>query len=936
MEPKSTLILTKLRPPAARSRAVSRARLLQRLSMAPETDLALVCAPAGYGKTSLLVEWAHELQQDGVALAWYSLDENDNSPLVFGSYLIASLEQALGSGGGLEPVGQVLRASPEVDLLQLLPTVINTIDTAQKPVILVLDDYHLIRTPAIHRVVEFIIHHRPENLHLAIGSRSNPPLPLARLRAKGHLVELRAADLRFTDEETGRFLRDAMHLDLPTRLTNRLAEQVEGWAAGLQLAALSLPGRPDPERLIANFTGGHKRLAEYLLEEVVNLLPEQLQSFLLFTSILERMSAPLCDAILERENSAALLDQLEQENLFLITLDEESTPAAGARWYRYHHLFRDFLQTWLNRTQPERASVLHRAAAGWLAEHGALSEAVYHAFRCEDWSFAADFVEQHSFALIVQSEIATIYEWCAAFPETVLRSRPTLCVFQALALAYRFQGKQRARVEARLQQAEQALAAQPSPEQPVAVEELAAVVQTFLAMIPDPYVDAHRQLDLAQARLNRWPPGDPARFPWLLIAGYAYLALYQPDAAKAVFDQALPLALQSGLYFGMLEVTFHLARLAYSQGQLDSVLEICQKMQEELTAILQSSSLTLPALGCLEVATGCVLLEQNHLEEAEKCLRQGLDRMGWGMNPYYLMTVYLALFRLYEIQGRWAEADACLDTLDRLWPDIQLMTRGFRVQSRLRFQQDDPKAVEMARDWLQRYRSSLGDAFPVSGLGPIGSAEAYYQANLTWARLQIVLNQRQMAQQLQQSPFNLNIQKQYAHENGLYGREIELTLLDAQMFYQQGNEAQALATLEQALIIGRAGGYVRVFDQSAILDSLLHLAIKRGVYPIYGNEILSAIRSTRGREAETIFGAKHARGSVEGKAMHEIVEPLSEREMEVLRMIASGATNQAIAERFVITVGTVKSHIHHIFGKLDARNRTEAVAQARKLGLITQ
>ena len=551
---------------------------MRRLSLEPCTDLALVCAPAGYGKTTLLVEWARQLQQNGVALAWYALDESDNSPLVFGSYLIASLEQAPGSGEGLELVRQVLRASPEIDLLQILPTVINTIDAIQRPVVLVLDDYHLIRTPAIHRAVEFLVHHRPENLHLAIGSRSNPPLPLARLRAKGHLIELRAADLRFTDEETGRFLRDSMQLDLPVELANRLAEQVEGWAAGLQLASLavqgelSLPGRPDPEHLIATFTGGHKRLAEYLLEEVVNQLPEQTQSFLLYTSILERLSAPLCDAILKRADSAALLDQLEQANLFLTALTDETTFGADAGWYRYHHLFRDFLHTWLNRTQPERASALHRAAAGWLDEHGSLSEAAYHAFRCGDWAFAADFVEQHSFVLIVQSEIATIYEWCAAFPEAVLRSRPTLCVFQALALAYRFQGKQRARVEARLQQAKEALAALPGPDQKLAVDWLSAVVQTFLAMIPDPHADAHRQLELVQVRLNGCPPGDPGRFPWLLIAGYAYLALYQPEAARAAFEQALPLARQSGLYFGMIEVTFHLARLLYSQGQLDSYI----------------------------------------------------------------------------------------------------------------------------------------------------------------------------------------------------------------------------------------------------------------------------------------------------------------------------------------------------------------------------
>ncbi len=660
----------------------------------------------------------------------------------------------------------------------------------------------------------------------------------------------------------------------------------------------------------------------------------RLQSFLLYTSILERLSAPLCDAILKRADSTTLLDQLEQANLFLTALTDETTFGADAGWYRYHPLFRDFLHTWLSRTQPERASALHRAAAGWFAEHGSLSEAADHAFRCGDWAFAADFVEQHSFALIVQSEIATIYEWCAAFPEAVLRSRPTLCVFQALALSYRFQGKQRSRVVARLQHATEALVALPSPDKKLAVDWLSAVVQTFLAMIPDPHTDAHRQLELAQVRLHGCPPGDPSRFPWLLIAGYAYLALTQPQAAKAAFEQALPLARQSGLYFGMVEVTFHLARLSYSQGQLDSTLEICQKMQEELAALLQPSGLALPALGCLEVAAGCVLLEQDHLEEAEQRLRQGLDRMGWGMNPYYLMTAYLALVRLYEIQGRWAESSACLDQLDRLWPDIQLITQGYRMQAELRSHRDDPNVVERARDWMRRYRSSMGEHFPASGLGPIGSAEAYYQANLIWVRMQIVFNQNQQTPIHLDLQENLEFQVQHAHENGLVGREIELILLQAQMAYQQGNEEQALAALEQALNTHRPAGYVRVFDQSTMLDHLLQLVKKRGICPTDVDEILSAIRSTRGREVETAFSAEPMRESFKGMETGEMVEPLSDRELEVLHMIASGATNQAIAERFVITVGTVKSHIHHIFGKLDARNRTDAVAQARKRKLL--
>ena len=934
METSTSLILTKFRPPATRSRAVSRSRLLQRLSLEPATDLVLVCAPAGYGKTTLLLEWIHNLQKAGTVVAWYSLDESDNIPGTFGAYLIASLGQALGPGSGLEPVGQVLRASPEVDLQTLLPTVINAVCAFNREVVLVLDDYHLIRNPIIHQVVDFLLNHRSENMHLAIGSRSNPPLPVARLRAKNRLIELRINDLRFTDQETVRFLHDTMQLDLPPDASNRLAEQVEGWAAGLQLAALSLMAREDKDFRFFTFTGGHRQLVEYLLEEVVNQLPEALQAFLLYSSILERMSESVCDAVLDMENSAALLKQIEQLNLFVIALDDE-TP--GVQWYRYHRLFQDFLQTWLSRSQPDQSSVLHRKAADWFAEHGLLREAAFHAFRSGDWSITADFVEKNSFTLIIQSEIATIYEWCSAFPDEVLRRRPLLSIFLGLALAYRFQGKNRARVEACIQQANQALVKMNDTDQALMSHEMAAFVQTFLAMIPDPVIDTQRLMNLAQSRLSVYPPGEFGRFPWLLIMGYADLVLNQPDAAKLSFEEALPLALKSGLYFGFVEAVFHLARLTHSQGQLRESLEICSKGQTEFSELTRQStdrfkstsqSTQIPALGCLDVAAGCILLELGHLEEADQHLRQGLDRMGWGINPFYLMTAYLAQFRLFEIQGNLEQAFACLDHLDSLWPDIQFITQGYRIQTRLQIRPDHPEVVKRARDWLLSYSDLMGGELLLPGLGPIGASEAYYQANLIWSRLQILLGDIEIVK-----PY-LDRQLQCVSEKGLLGREIELRLIQAQMFHQSGEEESALNALKKALIISRRSGHVSIFVQNAILDDLIHRTALKGLYPNDLEQILFTIRVARNRTIDSIVSKPPSGMIQEAMQMSDLVEPLSEREMEILNMVAAGESNQSIAKRLVITVGTVKSHIHHIFGKLGVRNRTEAVTLARKIHLI--
>ncbi len=869
------------------------------------------------------------LRQTGMAVAWYSLDESDNSQEAFGSYLIASLTHALGTDCGLDPVGQLLRTSPETDLRTLLPMVINVISLIEREVVLVLDDYHLIKNPAIHQVLEFLLNYRSDNLHLVIGTRVTPPLAIARLRVKNCLIEVKVPDLRFTIQETQQFLRDAMQLNLSADLASRLAEQVEGWAAGLQLAALSLSGRVAGDFPIAHFNGSHRQLTEYLFEEVLNHLPVELQSFLLYSSVLERMSASICDAVLSLENSASLLRQIEQLNLFIISLDDENSQE---NWYRYHHLFQEFLQAWLSHSQQERIAVLHRKAANWFAMKGLLREAAYHAFRCGDWKFAADFVEQHSFTLIIQSEIATIYEWCTAIPEVVLRKRPKLNIFKGLALAFRFQGKNRARVEACLQQANQALAMMNDPAQAFEIEELTAVVQTLMAMIPNPAGDAQNIRSVAQHRLNAYSAANPGRFTWLLFTGYADLALNHPVEAKQSFDEAIPMALNAGLYFGYIEGTFHLARLTYSQGRLKESLEICRKAQTEFDEVTRSStstqSIELPALGCLDIAAGCVFLEMNDLDEADRLLRQGLKRMGWSMNPFYLMTAYLAQFRLYEVQGRMTEALACLDKLNALWPDLQDITQGFRVQAMLNLQPTRQETIDDAREWLNSYLSVMEGKLPVVGLGPIGTAEVFYQANLIWARLQILLGHPSVVKSF------LEQQIQLAATKVLQGREIELHLIQAQMYHKNDEEKAAFNALEKALQISIKNGHVNVFIQNFLLDELIHRTALEGIHLTNLQQTLNSIRGVRNRKVESGVNTTYDNQMREVPHVDSLVDPLTGRELEILQMVASGVSNQDIARKFVITIGTVKSHLHHIFGKLGVRNRTEAVSQARKLDLI--
>lgn len=906
--PISPIVLTKLRVPVARERTIARARLTDLLAAPNDAGLILVCAPAGYGKTTLLAEWAQSLLKNGAAVIWYSLDPGDDDPIPFKAYLIASFIQALGPIPELTQLAQRLRAAPEMDLKYVLTTIINTILSGERECVLILDDYHLISVAAIHNALAYLCEHRPANLRIALGSRSDPPLPLARLRARGQMLEIRTANLRFKMDETTCFLNELMQLNLSPESVAALEQRTEGWVTGLQLAGLSLTGRPDKEQRIVAFSGSHRYLVEYLMEEVVRRQPDAIQTFLMSTAILERLCAPLCDQILKEDasvsgDSQAVLEYLESTNLFLVPMDEERT------WYRYHHLFRDFLLARLTKSQAERIPTLHRAACEWLAEQALLREAARHAFQTRDWEYAAAFVEQHSFTLIIHSEIATIYEWCSTFPEEVMQRHPMLCLQQGLALAYNFQRKNRTRIEARLHQVEQVLAVLEDQQLASGLGDLSGVVRTFMAFAPDPLADPHELLAIARSMVAAYQEGDPSQFSGLLLNGYAYLALQDAQAAGHALETARQIAVREHLYFGIVETSFNLARLAHSQGQLRRAAEICRQGQADIAAPLPN----LPALGSLDIALGCIFMEQDQLDEAERCLQLGLERMGAGMNPMYLMVAYTALFRLCEIQNRSAEALKYLDHLEAAWPDISFCTDGLWVLHLLRSASHDPATLAKAEHWC--LSASFNDETPLPGLGPLGAAEVYYLARLAWVRAQIALGKAAATRTY------LEQQLKLASARDLNQRVIELSLLDALVSHSEGNLERAHAALERALSLAQPEGYLRVFDQGPALTQLLAQTAQQGSFKEYSRQILAAIGAAEGRAqgqpAQALYG-----------------ETLSERELEVLHLIARGASNQEIADRLVITVGTVKSHINHILAKLDARNRTEAVARARELGLL--
>jgi LuxR family maltose regulon positive regulatory protein len=922
----SPLLLTKISLPAARSRLIPRPRIVGRLMLGSSTGLILVCAPAGYGKSTLLAEWARAERQNGTAVAWYALDPSDDAPVLFGSYLVASLIQALGPNPELAQLGQWLRSSPEYELQRILPSLINSIASSGRGCLLILDDYHMIGSPVIHSAMAYLLEHRPEGLRLALGSRSDPPLPLARLRAGGQLLEVRADGLGFTKDETVRFLQEVMRLDLPEDWIGLLEERTEGWVAGLQLAALALSGRSDKEHVMASFSGSHRYLVEYLLEEVYTRQPEQVQSFLLSTSILDRLYAPLCDAVMGyASGSAAVLERLDQENLFIVALDDD------ACWFRYHHLFRDFLQARLNKARPDSIPALNQAAAEWYSLEGYPQEAVRHALQTRDWEYAAALVEQHGASLMMRGEVSTVYEWSAVFPEKVMLIHPTICLFQSNALLLGHRKKNRLRIEERLRQIEKAAYGMKNKQIGQILAGQAATTRAYLeATTQEPKADPRRQFILAQKALDLLSEDDPARSAVALTIGYAHMALHDANAAFKAMERVKELSMACCNFLGFVEAVFHQSRLAYEQGELRRAESICRQGRITLTEVLDRESPVLPAAGCLDIALGCILLERNQLEEAERNLLDGLNGIGWGMNPYYLMAACVGLFRLREIQGRSGEALEYLIRLEESWPDIDFYPQGLRITHAMRGTPGNPDMLVEADQWNRSFASPLEGDGPLPGMGPLGAAEAYYLAYLDRVRVAVAAGRARDALAYLERQLDL------ASTHGLAHRVIELSLLEAQAAEAEGKNQRSLNALERGLLAVQSEGYLRTFDQGPEVAKLLKAAAGRGISREFIGWILAGIEGEKSRQSGVPQeGAPSQTASRSSRRTSgQILNPLSNREREVFLLMARGVSNREIAEQLVITVGTVKSHVNHILEKLNARNRTEAVARGRDLGLL--
>lgn len=921
------LIGTKLHPPFIRRELVPRPHLQARITEGLGGPLTLVTAPAGFGKTTLV---ASCLTGCGMPVAWLSLDKEDNQARRFLTYLVAALHEADNVVGN--DATQLMAGLQQVSPEMVLTSLVNELDSIEGEIALVLDDYQFITSPAVHEVVAFLLEHCPGTLHLVIASRSDPPLPVTRLRARGQTVELRAADLRFGEAEAAQFLNDIMGLHLEAGAVELLEERTEGWIAGLQMAALSVQGREDVGSFVREFAGTNRYIMDFMLEEVLAREPEEVQTFLLQTAILTRLSGPLCDAVTGASGGQEMLESLERRNLFVVPLDDER------RWYRYHHLFADLLQARLCRSGRDRAAQLLSRAAEWCEQEGQIVEAVGYAFDARDYGRAAHLVSRHWQNMASDGQIETVWSWLNSLPTEVVRNSAPLGAAYCWVLW--LMGQMDA-IEAHLVDAERALDELLVADGAAGDDAVRLGLPTVLAALRSMVARYHGEFETAATvaeRALRLIPGDlpPQVDAQLRALGFLALASARDGAgdlegAADAYSATVRWSRLSASATGVAGITFRLVGALRLLGRLRVAEQACR---DALTYLQTQGMAGLPAAGILHVAMSEVLLERNDLEAAEAHLAQGIELGKRSGRLDALKNAAHVRSRLRQVQqdanGALAavqEAEAALGEQPAPLARADLLALKAKILLRQGSLSEAARCIEEAVRLAGQDR------------GQTGQLVALVASRVLLARLKA----DQVVAQLTPS-------LAVAEESGQLGVAIELRVLRCLALARQGRLQEAEVDLERALALAEPEGYVRIFvDEgepvAALLRKMAARPARRLEGTIYSAQYLARLLATLDVPAEgrpstdsprpgvtvTAPGTGRATRSMRPTAL---IEPLSERECQVLRLMAEGLTNEQIAARLIIALGTVKAHIHNISGKLGAQNRAHAVARAKELDLL--
>ena len=884
------VLATKLYIPPPRPNLVLRGYLVARLNegLRYTPGVTLISAPAGFGKTTLVSEW---LAGAGRPAAWLSLDEGDNDPTRFLTYLVAALQSIEAKIG--EGVAGILQLPQPPPIESILTAVLNDITSLPDEFILVLDDFHVIDSRPVGDALAFLVEHLPPKMHLVIVTREDPDLPLARLRARRQLSELRVTDLRFTPAEAAEFLNRVMGLHLSEEDVAALETRTEGWIAGLQLAAISIQSEEDTASFIKSFTGSHRFVMDYLLEEVLQHQPEPIQAFLLQTSILERMCGALCEAVLLDDSASGqkTLEYLERANLFLIPLDNER------RWYRYHHLFADLLRQRLRQSlvastgdAESRVTELHVRASQWFEDNGFALEAFRHAAAAGDIERAERLIDGKGIPLHFSGGVTPILEWLESLPTTVLDARPSLWWRHAAMLLI---NGQTIGVQEKLQAAEAAVAAalrdtEPDDNTRNLIGRIAAATAT-LALTR---YDVETMLIQSRRALANLEPDNlflRANANWTL--GFAYSLLGDRAAARQAFLESISLSEAARALFTMILATIGLAQIQEVDNQLYQAAETCRRVLEWVGDKPQQ------IISEVHLGLARILYEWNDLDAAEHHAGQSLHlarQYESIIDRSIIGEVFLA--RLKLAQGDVSGAADILAKADQSVREHHFVHRMPEVA-----------AVQVLTFIRQGNLAAAGHLAQAYNL-PLSQARVHLAQEHPSAALAVL------------EPF-----RQQAEAKDWKDERLKALILQAVALHAHGEKEEALQVLNQALTLAEPGGFIRIFvDEGLLMFRLLTEAAARGSMPEYVGKLLTAFEAEKQRTQDTSSFTP----------AQTLVEPLSPRELEVLHLIAEGLSNDEIGKRLFLALDTVKGHNRRIFDKLQVQRRTEAVARARELGLL--
>ncbi len=908
----AALLETKLYVPRSRRALVPRPRLSERLDRGAASKLMLVSAPAGFGKTTLLTEWlatGPAAPADQRLAAWLSLDPGDNDPASFWTYVIAAL-RTVAPGVGESALALLCAPGPP-PIEAVLTVLLNDLGASTADIVLVLDDYHVVDAREVQDGMAFLLDHLPARLHVVIAGRADPALPLARLRARGELAEIRAAELRFTPDEAAAYLNGMMGLQLTARDVAALEARTEGWIAALQLAALSMQGRDDVAGFIASFAGDDRYVVDYLAEEVLQRQSGRVRAFLLQTSILARLSGPLCDAVTGQSGGKGMLEALDRGNLFLVPLDDRR------RWYRYHHLFADVLQAHLTDEQPDRVPGLHRRASAWYQQNGEQSEAIRHALAAGDFGRAADLIELAIPAMRRSRQEAAVRAWLEAIPGELVRVRPVLSVGFAAALLGRGEPEG---VEARLRDAERWLGTPtgigngsqaPSAEMVVLDEEefrrLPGAIEVYRAGLALAGGDvagtvrhARRALDLSLEEDHL------VRASAAGLLGLAFWTSGDLEAGHAAYAECVAGLRRAGHIADIFGCSIALADIRRTQGRLGAAMRTYEQ------ALQRAAELGGPVLrGTADMYVG---MSEVHRERGDlrAATQQLLASQELGENNGLPQNQYrwrVAMARVREAEGDLGGALDLLNEAERryvsdFFPNVRpvpaLKARVWAAQARL----------GEALGWAREQGLSADD-----DLSYLREFE-----HITLARVLLARQETERAERsVQEAARLLERLLLAAEEGGRTGSVIEILVLRALAHQARGDVPAALATLERAMTLAEPEGYVRVFaDEGPPMTSLLRASAKQGSRRDYARRLLAGVS-----------GAEHS-----GPVKQALIDPLSERELDVLRLLATELDGPAIARELNVSLNTMRTHTKNIYAKLAVTSRRAAVRRAAELGLL--